>query len=425
MGRALLATVLLAGLAIRLALALSVDRPLVSDERDYDALAWTLATTGRYSADGHPTAYRAVGYPAFVAGVYSVAGRSPRVVRVVQSVFDTATGLLLFVALRRRSRPAALAAAAIWALYPPAIATTTLLYSESLFGFLLVLAAVGLLEEPGRSPRYRVALGALFGVLALMKVAALYLFALLPWLAMRGDRKWTRAALLLAGFLLVVTPWLWRNARVAGAPTLAFSSASAFLIANHPNATGGYAPDIPEAMRPRAADEAGAAREASRAAWSYIRAYPDRFLVGIAKSWAHVFLGEGELAVLAFHPNPADPATPYRAKARELGARTLLPLWIPYALCLLAGAAGFLTRRWDPLSGAFLALAAAWLLVHGITFGGSRFHAPWMPFLAAFAAERWARAPETRPLRGARLAAWALFATLCLVLWGFEASLYF
>ncbi|HEU4335479.1 MAG TPA: hypothetical protein VFT32_13370 [Candidatus Eisenbacteria bacterium] len=425
MGRAFLGAVLIAGLAIRLALAFAIDRPLVSDERDYDALAWTLATTGRYEADGHPTAYRAVGYPAFLAGVYAAAGRSPRAVRVVQSLLDSATALLLFVALRDRSRRAAIAAAAVWSLYPPAIATTTLLYSESLFGFLLVLAGVGLLREPERSPPFRVGLGVLFGALTLIKVATLYLFALLPWLAMRGAGTWGRAALLLGGVLLVVAPWIWRNARVAGAPTLAFSGASSFLIANHPHATGGYAPNVPEAMRPRAADEAGAAREAARAAWDYIRAYPGRFFVGVAKSWAHVFMGEGELAVLAFHPNPADPATPYRAKAKELGARWLLPLWAPYALCLLAGVAGLLTRRWDPLSGLFLALAAAWLLVHGITFGGSRFHAPWMPFLAAFAAERWARAPGGVPLRGARLAAWAVFATLCLALWGLEAAAYF
>jgi 4-amino-4-deoxy-L-arabinose transferase-like glycosyltransferase len=425
MGRVFLAAVLITGLAIRLALALSIDRPLVSDERDYDALAWTLATTGRYTVDGRPTAYRAVGYPAFLAGVYSLAGRSPRAVRVVQSVLDTATALLLFVALRGRSRRAAVAAAAVWAFYPPAIATTTLLYSESLFCFLLVLAAVGLLREPGRSPPFRVALGVLFGALTLVKVATLYLFALLPWVALRGEGKWRRAALLLAGLLLVVAPWIWRNARVAGVPTLAFSSASSFLIANHPNATGGYAPNVPETMRPRAADEAGAAREAARAARDYIRAYPGRFLAGVGQSWAHFFMGEGELAVLAFHPNPADPATPYRAKARELGAGTLLLFWIPYAALLLAGVAAWMTRRWDPLSGLFLALAAAWLLVHGITFGGGRFHAPWMPFLAAFAAERWTRAPGGVLLRGARLAAWAVFATLCLALWGFEAAAYF
>lgn len=425
MGRALLAAVLVAGLAIRLGLALSTDRPLVSDERDYDALAWTLATTGRYETDGHPTAYRAVGYPAFLGGIYAVAGREPHVVRVVQAALDTATSLLLFLALRSRSRRAATAAAAIWALYPPAVATSTLLYSESLFGFLLVLAALGLLREPGRSPAFRVALGVLLGVLALIKVATLYLVLALPWVALRGERRWRRAAPLLAGVLLVIVPWMWRNAREVGAPTLAFSSASALLIANNPNATGGYEPDVAEAMRPRSTDEATAAREAMRAGWAYSLAHPARFLLGIGQSWAHFFMGEGELAVLAFHPNPTDPATPYRVKAGETGAATLLVLWVPYAVLLLAGVAGWLTRPPDALSGLFLALALAWLAVHGITFGGSRFHAPWMPFLAAFAAERWARAPGAGRLQGARLAAWALFAVLCLALWAVEATVYF
>ena len=72
-----------------------------------------------------------------------------------------------------------------------------------------------------------------------------------------------------------------------------------------------------------------------------------------------------------------------------------------------------------------MALAAAWLIVHGVTFGGSRYHAPWMPFLAAFASERLSRSPGAAALRGARRWVWAGIAVACLVLWAIEGSIYF
>jgi hypothetical protein len=411
-------------LALRLALVLPMDRPLVSDERDYDALGWTLATTARYCDGGHPTAYRPIGYPAFVAAVYAVAGRAPRAVRIAQAALDAGTALLLFLALRGRSRRGAIAAAALWSFYPPAIVTASLLYSESLFCFLLSLAALWLLEEPDRSDRLRFSLGVVLGALVLIKAASLLLVLLLPWLALRGEARWRRAAVIAAGVCLVVVPWVWRNARVMGVPTLATSTSAVLLIGNHPNATGGYAPNVPDSMLPRSGDEVAASREAARAAWSYIAAHPGAFGLGIARRWAHLVMGEGELAVLAFHPNPADPRVSYRAKVKELGMGRLLILWVPYAMLLLAGVAGLLSRPWDALTGLFLALLLAWLVAHGLTFGGGRYHAPWMPLLVAFAAERLTTTPGSRPLRGMSALAWLALAAFSLTLWAIEAAHY-
>ncbi len=424
MSRHLLVAVVALALAIRLALALSIDRPLVSDERDYDALAWTLASTGQYREQGHPTAYRPVGYPAFVAAVYAAVGRSPRAVRVAQSILDAGTALLLFVALRRRSRRAALAAAGLWAIFPPAIAYATLLYSETLFCFLLALAAAWLLDEPDRTVAWRLSLGALLGLLVLVKTTALLLVLFLPWFALRGGKRWRRAAVIAAGVLLVVVPWIVRNAVVVGSPQLATSSAANLLIGNHPNATGAYATNIPEAMLPRSTEEAVAARQASRAAWDYVAEHPGRFVARIPLRWAHLFMGEGELALSAFRPRSADPRTPYRDMVAELGAWRVLLFWIPYAFVLLAGAAGLLTRRWDPLTALLLALGAASLVAHGATFGGGRHHAAWMPLLAAFAAERLVGSTGARPLRGWRAVVWLGFASLCAVLWLVEGARY-
>src|SRR5258705_4697307 len=42
-------------LLLRLVVLHSQPRQLQSDEIDYDALGWSLASTGSYSIDGHPT----------------------------------------------------------------------------------------------------------------------------------------------------------------------------------------------------------------------------------------------------------------------------------------------------------------------------------------------------------------------------------
>ena len=422
--RLLLAAVVAAALLARLVSVAAMDRPLVYDEHDYDALGWTLASTGAYASDGRPTAYRPVGYPAYVAAVYAVAGHAPRAVRVTQAFLDAAVVLLLFAALRRRHRRAAFGAAIGWAFFPPAIVYAGLLYSETLFAFLLVAAACLLVAEPGRSHGYRLLVGLLFGVLALVKPAALIVIAFLPFLVFHGSRRWRRSLALLAGILLVIAPWAWRNARAVGVPTLATASSTAFLIGNHPNATGGYAPDVPASMRPAATDEAGAAREADRAARIYIQTHPGRFLAGIARRWAHLLMGEGELAVTAFHASPERRETSYRRKVGELPPAIVLALWIPYALVLLIGLLGVLSRPRDPFAGVLLALVFAWLIVHGVTHAGGRYHAPWMPFLVAFAAEYLFAPPAPRRLSLPRRLLWIAVASICLAGWWLEAAHY-
>ncbi|HEU4726098.1 MAG TPA: hypothetical protein VFU59_12500 [Candidatus Eisenbacteria bacterium] len=382
--------------AIRLAPIADGARPLFSDEQDYDRLARTLASTARYEDDGRPTAYRPVGYPAWVGAIYRVAGPRPEAVRVSQAVLDGATAFLLFVLLRRRGGTAARGAALLWALYPPAILYTRFLRPETLTAFLLVAVAVALSRESAMSRRARVAVGVLIGVTVLVKSEFALVLPAIPFLlerggdagaaAARGDGRAARTAALLAGALLVIAPWVARNAAAVGSPTLATSFGAVLLIGNHPAATGGYAPAVPDSMRPRATGELESSRESMRAATSYIAANPGRFLVSVARKWALTLMSEAELVVTALHPRPGDEATSFRAKAREV------PVWkhalvsVPYALLLVLGLVGYLAPPGGAAPRFFLAVVAAWLLAHGLTFGGSRYHFPMMPFLVASSA---------------------------------------
>src|SRR5438552_10342765 len=116
-----LGAVLLLGLVLRLLAMPSPERPLVFDERDYSSLSTTLAQTGAYTEAGHPTAYRAPGYPAFLAAIQKVTHRSdPEAARVAQAVLDELSALVLYLIALPWGATAALLAAAIWSFYPPA-----------------------------------------------------------------------------------------------------------------------------------------------------------------------------------------------------------------------------------------------------------------------------------------------------------------
>jgi hypothetical protein len=355
---------------------------LTNDERDYDSLAWTLASTGAYAEGGVPTAYRSIGYPAFVAGIYSVSGRTPRAVQAVQAFLDLATAGLLFVLLARRSRRAALLAAAIWAAYPAAILFSGALLSETLFAFLLVLFALLLDRAPPR-PAAHVVPGLILGALALVKPEVLVFAALLvPLLLLRGLRL-AEAAALLGGAALLVAPWVIRNEVVFGKPLFTTNDGANLLIGNNPEATGAYGPaSVPARVR-EARGELAANQESRHAALAFIASRPGRFLALAPVKAAHVLSSDAELAVGRFG---APSTASYRQRYRSLPVAVHLAVSLPYFALVLAGLLGLVARSGGTERIVFAALAVSILLVHVVTFGGSRFHFPWMPFFALSAA---------------------------------------
>jgi hypothetical protein len=416
-----LALALAAGLIARLALAAG-HGPLASDERDYDALGRTLATTGAYSDDGAPTAYRSIGYPAFVAGVYALAGRSPRAVQAAQTLLDLATALLLYRLLAGRSRRAGTVAAAIWALYPAAILFSGLLFPQTLVVFLLVAFTV-LLDRASRRGSGFVLPGAVLGALVLVKPEWLVLAAALAILLLRRGLRARDAAALLASMAVVVAPWAARNQLVFGRLVLSTSFGPNLLIGNNPDATGAYGPALVPARVRSARGESAVDREARNAALEYMASRPGRFLtLGIVKT-AHVLSSDAELAVGRFTPAPSPPAR-YRDRYRSLPIGIHAAVSLPYFVLVLAGILGLVVRPGGVERTVFTALVASVLLVHVVMFGGSRFHFPWMPFFALFAArltEGWREglaAARPRAL-AAGIAASAVF----VLVWATEALL--
>jgi len=246
-GKLALAGLFLLALALRLAWVAYVD-PSPRDGRFddsswYDGSARTIADgQGYVFYDGAPTAAWPVGYSAFLAALYRVTGDSVPSAKVANAFLGALTVLGVYALGARVFGPrAGWAAALVLAFFPNQVFFTTLVMSEILSAFLLllVLLAVLYLTLDGERARWwgAAVAGLLIGLAAMVRGEFLpfFLVPLLPWRLVLGT--WRRAlgyaGVALAAVALVLTPWTVRNAVRLGYPVVVSTGAVANLLAGH------------------------------------------------------------------------------------------------------------------------------------------------------------------------------------------------
>jgi 4-amino-4-deoxy-L-arabinose transferase-like glycosyltransferase len=246
-GKLALAALFLLALALRLAWTAYVD-PSPRDGRFddsswYDGSAQSIADgKGYVFYDGAPTAAWPVGYPAFLAGIYRVTGDSVPAAKVANAFLGALTvlGVYALGALVFGPR-AGWAAALILTFFPNQVFFSTLVMSEILSAFLLLLVLLAVLYLTLDRERARwwgaAVVGLLIGLAALVRGEFLlfFLVPLLPWRLVLGT--WRRAlgyaGVALAAVALVLTPWTVRNAVRLGYPVVVSTGAVANLLAGH------------------------------------------------------------------------------------------------------------------------------------------------------------------------------------------------
>jgi 4-amino-4-deoxy-L-arabinose transferase-like glycosyltransferase len=296
-GRRLILAAAVAGLMVRLAFGLLywVHKPLTHDEREYLALAQSVAAGRGFVYDeSHATGTaqqigRAPVYPLFLAILGAGPGEpdaAPARVKVAQSIVGAiGVGLIGLLARRAAGPRAGIAAAAIAAVYPPLIWICAYVFSEALYSTLALLTALlldtavdragsvstqdrsgpdirtyslagphprsprcGLEDSPSRGPqalqhaRSGSAMAAAAGLtagLAILVRPAMLLFLPFAALWLIAHRRPSLAAVLVVISLAVITPWTVRNARVYGTFVLIASEGGVtFWTGNHPLARG-------------------------------------------------------------------------------------------------------------------------------------------------------------------------------------------
>lgn len=217
--------------------------PLKFDQRAWRGAAEQLVERGLSKWDYNE---RAPGYIFFLATNFWVSGETdPTFARVTQSLVGTTTTalvyactLLLFKPLpRRRRRAVGLLAALLMATNLDYLFFTQLLWSETFFIFLVMLGVCCLLRgyRLGNQLRWFVASGIVLGMATLTRELVLVFVAFLVplWLWLTARPRLgvgiPRAAVYVAGVLLVILPYAYRN-YVQGRPLQLISWQSARIF---------------------------------------------------------------------------------------------------------------------------------------------------------------------------------------------------
>lgn len=244
------------GLAARLAFGLLywVDKPLTHDEREYLALARSVAAGRGFTyPPEHETGTaqqfgRAPGYPLFLAtvGVPAIeVSSTPARVKIAQAFVGAAVVWLIgVIAWRALGSRAAMAAASIAAVYPPLVWICAYALSETAFSLVALSTTLVLDLAMDRARTHRAGgagtliAGLLAGTSALVRPVMLFFFPLALLWILRRRRPALAIAFAIAA-LAVILPWTARNYRAYDRFVLVASEGGVtFWTGNHPLSRG-------------------------------------------------------------------------------------------------------------------------------------------------------------------------------------------
>lgn len=397
-------------LALRVAFVLSVERDgfVFNDIYFYHSIAEQLADgNGFANSQGEPTAQWPPVYPLLLSFAYRLLGEDPLAGELLNAVIGALTvPLLYYVALRALGRREALFSGLALAVMPGQIFLADALLAETLYTFLLVGLLALLAFLPDRRSTH-VLLGAVVGVAALTRGEGLFL-VVLPlafwggWAARRREVM-RRVAVITLAALVVMLPWIVRNAVVMDSfvPT-GTNSASTLWSGHNPAADGG--PTYPPASLERRLEGLrGPEREIEwaallrREALSYMTSHPLREAELVPQKV--LSLNEGDSLLFYYWLIPD--ATPERAVGRDATARLSIvadaayyALLTLFVTSLVVFGRAFLRTRLLRAAIAFLALA---LVLYGFVFYGNfRYRIPLEPLMILVAAPLVGRLADLR-----------------------------
>ena len=432
---------LVLSLALKLFLAvLFADITPRYDEIEFLRFGANIAGNG-----ASPALWRAPGYQWFIAAGLLAGGGKTVLIRLLQVLLSVASSFIAYrIGRRLWNEAAGLAAGIFLAFYPSHVALSHLLWSETVYGFLTLLAMERLLSaDTDNSLPAALTAGLVMAAAALTRSTAVLLMLMsFFWLLMPhfNRPRLKLAAVFLGGGLVLILPWsLWAGS-LAGRPVLIDTNAGFNLWSGNNRYIPGdlqgiwsvghlqhngldpalveFLPDdrwraeTPQRMkRAGVADPHGPDGETwyRARALEAVRSDPAGFLARIPAKlsalWAPDFFLPRHLVRDWYGKTPAC-----------LALFLVLLTWAAATVPLLAGPAALFVSG----GSRFRSLALFWIgttiVVHAVAYGHSRMHQPLIPILVlavsgvAFAAAAppsrrriWIRAA---PVTVLALAAW-------------------
>jgi 4-amino-4-deoxy-L-arabinose transferase-like glycosyltransferase len=391
----------LLGLALRLTWIAYVDfAPSLNDDAGrYDFLGRSLAEGGGYNnPNGATTMFWPPGYPFILAAVYKLwpaallGDHEVTAALALNALLGALTVVVTYGVTRRAfDGTAAVLAAAIVACFPSLIFLGGVTLTETTFTALLVVAVWLIVTARGRREVPLLALVALvLGFATLVRGVALLvpLVALLYWRGAHGDWRagLVRATAVTVGALLVVAPWTVRNYVESGSFVLISSNAGVDFYIGHSDGADGRGRKVDELVfrypgLPPAEAEARVSSDGFERGLRFAARHPlDEVTLSARKVW-WLWYRDDE-AVRWSDAHGERDVMPASLRAALVVASNAY-YWPVLALAII----GVLTERWwrRPEAMLLASLIGYWTLVHVAFFGDARFHAPALPFVAAFA----------------------------------------
>jgi 4-amino-4-deoxy-L-arabinose transferase-like glycosyltransferase len=380
--------ILLTGFALRLIWAVLVPLQPTSDGQAYDELAWNLASTGSYAWNtGRLTAYWPVGTPFIYSLPFRLFGHAFAPLAAMNVLAGTAVlAMIVTVAKEWVPRPAALAAGALYAVWPSQIEFVSVLASELYFNLAVLLAMWAAFASPFRSWLVRGVVAGLFlAAASFIRPVALPLVAILPVTLI-----WTRRTRLkdLAAFTaaaavvmaLCIAPWALRNERVFGERVLISTNGRPVTwMGNNPAATGEY---VPYPADVEGLNEVQRSHVLAQRARDFMLHHPVTTVELALKKL--VLTHDRETIGIVWNEEQLAPAIgPTGILAAKLVSTFY---WLAVLALAIAGAIMVLIRdRWRGLIHPALLTWAYFAALHAITLANDRYHMPSIPFIATLA----------------------------------------
>jgi 4-amino-4-deoxy-L-arabinose transferase-like glycosyltransferase len=396
-----------AGLVLRLLWILLIHHDQVSDFAWYYQRGMEVAGGQGYSVNGMPTAYWPAGYPLFLGGLFYLFGPIPFVAKLANVIFCGATIWLTYLFAKKvfRSVEAARIAALLLALYPGQIAYSSILTTEMLFQFLLVLGAVLFVYAEDR-PVWWALSGVVWGLATLTKTQALFVPVLFLLVFLWRKKGMFKAGIVIyATLLLALSPWLVRNYRMFGQPLLSTNGGIVLMIGNNPYATGNQIWD--DNVRSLLGDLSNdydanhiKGRELQRE--QRARQVAINFMIGNPAQdlllWPKKFLAtyKSDIDGLYYSMGTVkNPSRPFELAYLALKVFAEIYYLALFALFLIALPTVIHGKIRGARIGLYLALYFTFVYV--VYFGNARYHFSIMPFVimySAVAITRWLRSPH-------------------------------
>jgi len=385
--RWLLALILFIAFTLRITSIFYLQLYPSSDAFEFHTLAKNLSEGRGFTLDNIPTAYRAPGYPLFLAVLYKLFGPNILIGQIAQAGLETIQCFLLFLLGRKLfSSLAGLISACFWAAFPVSVIQSNFLMPEPLFILLMGTALVIIFSNYFKSYTGKISLGLIIGCGSLIKpFFILAPFSLLFWMILKKTAlKEIIDTISIVSIVaaLTISPWLIKNISQFNKPMISSNGGINFWIGNNPDATGGFRFQSVNNPFDSISSEIDRDRVGYQLGLKFIKEQPIKAITLLPKKLAYLFSSDSPYIISLINRGSHSPSTRYSTLYRKTPVILHVLINIHYLFFMIMGIVGFHFLPLDKRHGfqSMIIIIGCWIIIHLIFFGSHRFHYPLMPF---------------------------------------------